>query len=100
MEGAAQANEIGKVAVAVVVVGDASEPYTWRVEMGADVVGGSTWGTWLELLLAGAVLRYGTRDWNLVAAELRARTVCPYAFTPQVCKAKYEDLQKCYSGCK
>ncbi|KAM5588355.1 hypothetical protein ABKV19_006676 [Rosa sericea] len=68
--------------------------------MVAEVIGESRWGTWLELLLAGAVIRYGTRDWNLVAAELRARTVCPYAFTPEVCKAKYEDLQKRYSGCK
>ncbi|KAL5772516.1 hypothetical protein ACOSQ2_012440 [Xanthoceras sorbifolium] len=58
------------------------------------------WGTWEELLLGGAVLRHGTRDWNLVAAELRARTVCPYPFTPEVCKARYEDLQHRYSGCK
>ncbi|XP_050371760.1 uncharacterized protein LOC126789602 [Argentina anserina] len=58
--------------------------------MVTEVIGESRWGTWLELLLAGAVIRYGTRDWNLVAAELRARTVC---------KAKYEDLQKRYSGC-
>jgi hypothetical protein len=42
------------------------------------------WGTWEELLLGGAVLRHGTRDWNVVAAELRARTVCPYTFTPEV----------------
>lgn len=56
------------------------------------------WGTWEELLLGGAVLRHGTRDWNVVAAELRARTVCPYTFTPEVCKAKYEDLQQRYSG--
>ncbi|XWS12710.1 hypothetical protein CRYUN_Cryun37aG0113600 [Craigia yunnanensis] len=58
------------------------------------------WGTWEELLLGGAVLRHGTRDWNLVASELRTRTVSPFAFTPEVCKAKYEDLQRCYSGCK
>ncbi|GLT33502.1 hypothetical protein SLA2020_080850 [Shorea laevis] len=58
------------------------------------------WGTWEELLLGGAVLRHGTRDWNLVAAELRARTVSPFTFTPEVCKAKYEDLQGRYSGCK
>ncbi|XP_027339582.1 uncharacterized protein LOC113853257 [Abrus precatorius] len=64
--------------------------------MGTEVMG--RWGTWEELLLGGAVLRHGTRDWNVVAAELRARTVCPYTFTPEVCKAKYEDLQQRYSG--
>ncbi|RDX68902.1 hypothetical protein CR513_52059, partial [Mucuna pruriens] len=58
------------------------------------------WGSWEELLLGGAVLRHGTRDWNVVAAELRARTVCPYTITPEVCKAKYDDLQKRYSGSK
>ncbi|TKY71646.1 bromodomain-containing protein 8 [Spatholobus suberectus] len=66
--------------------------------MGAEVIG--RWGTWEELLLGGAVLRHGTRDWNVVAAELRARTVYPYTITPEVCKAKYEDLQKRYSGNK
>lgn len=50
--------------------------------MGAEVI--EVWGTWEELLLGGAVLRHGTRDWNLVAAELRARTVCPYTVTPEV----------------
>ncbi|KAK8974155.1 hypothetical protein V6N11_064641 [Hibiscus sabdariffa] len=59
-----------------------------------------TWGTWEELLLGGAVLRHGTRDWDLVASELRTRAVSPFAFTPEVCKAKYEDLQRRYSGCK
>ncbi|XP_022863069.1 uncharacterized protein LOC111383217 [Olea europaea var. sylvestris] len=58
------------------------------------------WGTWEELILGGAVLRHGTQDWNVVALELRARTLYPYSFTPEVCKAKYEDLQKRYSGCK
>ncbi|XP_061355799.1 uncharacterized protein LOC133300295 isoform X2 [Gastrolobium bilobum] len=58
-----------------------------------------TWGTWEELLLGGAVLRHGTRDWTVVAAELRARTVSPHSFTPEVCKAKYDELQKRYSGC-
>ncbi|CAL5183388.1 unnamed protein product [Lathyrus oleraceus] len=64
--------------------------------MGTEVV--DRWGTWEELLLGGAVLRHGTHDWNVVAAELRARAVCPYTFTPEVCKAKYEDLQQRYSG--
>lgn len=42
------------------------------------------WGTWEELLLGGAVLRHGTRDWDVVAAELRTRNLCPFIFTPEV----------------
>jgi len=42
------------------------------------------WGTWEELLLGGAILRHGTKDWNIVATELRARTVFPYTITPEV----------------
>ncbi|XP_050286856.1 uncharacterized protein LOC126725890 isoform X3 [Quercus robur] len=58
------------------------------------------WGTWEELLLGGAILRHGTRDWDIVAAELRARNQSsPYIFTPELCKAKHEDLQQRYSGC-
>ncbi|TYH71368.1 hypothetical protein ES332_D05G181200v1 [Gossypium tomentosum] len=63
-------------------------------------MGTERWGTWEELLLGGAVLRHGTRDGNLVASELRTRTVAPFGFTPEICKAKYEDLQQRYSGCK
>ncbi|KAL5730123.1 hypothetical protein ACHQM5_002989 [Ranunculus cassubicifolius] len=59
----------------------------------------SNWGTWEELVLGGAVLRHGTHSWDTVAAELRSRTFYPYFFTPEVCKAKYQDLQKRYSGC-
>ncbi|XP_062087316.1 uncharacterized protein LOC133794132 [Humulus lupulus] len=66
--------------------------------MGTAVMEGE-WGTWEELLLGGAVLRHGTRDWDTVAAELRARALCPYNFTAEVCKAKYEDLQHRYTGC-
>lgn len=58
------------------------------------------WGSWEELLLGGAVLRHGTRAWDAVASELRARTHYPYSFTPEVCKAKYEYLQQRYSDCK
>ncbi|XP_009592883.1 uncharacterized protein [Nicotiana tomentosiformis] len=57
------------------------------------------WGTWEELILGGAVRRHGTRDWNVVASELRARTVYPYCFTPEACRTRYEDLRKRYSGC-
>ncbi|KAK6133430.1 hypothetical protein DH2020_032842 [Rehmannia glutinosa] len=56
------------------------------------------WGTWEELILGGAVLRHGTQDWKVVASELRGRTLYPYTFTPQACKARYEDLQRRYSG--
>ncbi|KAL5096615.1 hypothetical protein RYX36_000942 [Vicia faba] len=65
--------------------------------MGTEVVV-DRWGTWEELLLGGAVLRHGTQAWNVVAAELRARAVCSDTFTPEVCKAKYEDLRQRYSG--
>lgn len=56
------------------------------------------WGTWEELILGGAVLRHGSHDWDAVALEVQARTLYPCLFTPQVCKAKYEDLQERYSG--
>ncbi|XP_030543612.2 uncharacterized protein LOC115750416 [Rhodamnia argentea] len=56
------------------------------------------WSTWDELLLGGAVLRHGTGDWDRVASELRARIVWPCEITPKVCKAKYEDLQRRFSG--
>ncbi|KAK9031288.1 hypothetical protein V6N11_032672 [Hibiscus sabdariffa] len=65
--------------------------------MGTEMITGR-WGTWEELLLGGAVLRHGARDWNLVASELRTRTISPSDFTPEVCKAKYEDLRQRYSG--
>ncbi|XP_028767622.1 uncharacterized protein LOC114725291 [Neltuma alba] len=55
------------------------------------------WNTWEELLLGGAVLRHGTQNWHIVASELQTRTPS-YVFTPQVCKAKYEDLKEQYSA--
>ncbi|KAJ4977169.1 hypothetical protein NE237_002275 [Protea cynaroides] len=58
------------------------------------------WGTWEELLLGGAVIRHGNRSWDAVAAELQARSLHPYSFTAEVCKAKYEDLQERFCGCK
>ncbi|KAK3028515.1 hypothetical protein RJ639_038583 [Escallonia herrerae] len=70
--------------------------------MGADTttVGPCTrWGTWEELILGGAVLRHGTQDWNVVASEVRARSHYPCGFSPEACKAKYEDLQRRYTGC-
>uniref|UniRef100_A0A7C9DWX8 Myb-like domain-containing protein n=1 Tax=Opuntia streptacantha TaxID=393608 RepID=A0A7C9DWX8_OPUST len=64
-------------------------------ELGDDMV---SWGTWEELILGGAVLRHGSHNWDAVALEVQARTLYPCLFTPQVCKAKYEDLQARYSG--
>ncbi|KAH9611835.1 hypothetical protein KSS87_019514 [Heliosperma pusillum] len=56
------------------------------------------WGTWEELILGGAVLRYGSHDWDVIAKEVQSRTLFPSRFSPQVCKAKYEALQEHYSG--
>ncbi|OWM91278.1 uncharacterized protein LOC116202426 isoform X2 [Punica granatum] len=67
--------------------------------VGVTVSAPGRWGTWEELLLGGAVLRHGTRDWEMVASELRSRILCPFDFTPEVCKAKYEDLRHRFSGC-
>nr|XP_043611597.1 uncharacterized protein LOC122583237 [Erigeron canadensis] len=73
------------------------------------------WGTWEELILGGAVIRHGTDDWDVISSELQTRTLFPFHFTPQyspsyrvllhwspaeACKARYEDLQKRYTGCK
>ncbi|XAR59128.1 hypothetical protein NMG60_11014786 [Bertholletia excelsa] len=59
-----------------------------------------SWGTWEELILACAVLRHGIGAWEAVASELRARTLHPYLFNPEACKARYGYLQQQYSGCK
>ncbi|GAA0151676.1 hypothetical protein LIER_10346 [Lithospermum erythrorhizon] len=56
------------------------------------------WGTWEELVLGGAVVRHGGDQWHAVAMELRSRVASPSYFTPQVCKGKYEELRKRYSG--
>ncbi|GAB4826899.1 hypothetical protein Ancab_033777 [Ancistrocladus abbreviatus] len=56
------------------------------------------WGTWEQLILGGAVLRHGTNHWDIVASELHTRSLHPFLFTPEACKAKYEDLQLHYSG--
>ncbi|CAN4083995.1 unnamed protein product [Withania somnifera] len=54
------------------------------------------WGTWEELILGSAVRLHGTRDWNAVASELRARIINPHCFTPEACKASawFEELRK------
>ncbi|XP_057764532.1 uncharacterized protein LOC130985533 [Salvia miltiorrhiza] len=58
------------------------------------------WNSWAELILAAAVLRHGQHRWDVVASELRTRSRDPTLFTPelQVCKSKYNELQKRYSG--
>ncbi|KAL0305763.1 UNVERIFIED_CONTAM: hypothetical protein Sradi_5993600 [Sesamum radiatum] len=67
--------------------------------MGAEAgVGPKTGWAREELILGGAVLRHGTQDWNVVASELQARSLYPHSFTPEVCKAKYEDLLRRYCG--
>ncbi|KAI7757984.1 hypothetical protein M8C21_018705 [Ambrosia artemisiifolia] len=70
--------------------------------MGDDVSVGvkKVWGTWEELVLGGAVLRHGTGDWDIISSELRTRTLYPFYFTPQACRARYEDLQQRFTGCK
>ncbi|KAF7803523.1 uncharacterized protein G2W53_042634 [Senna tora] len=57
------------------------------VHVDGDGDGGvGSWGTWDELLLGGAVLRHGTRDWDVVAAELRARTILSTLSPPRCVK--------------
>ncbi|KAB2631437.1 hypothetical protein D8674_008956 [Pyrus ussuriensis x Pyrus communis] len=53
-----------------------------------------TWGTWEELLLAGAVHRFGTQSWNSVATELRKRSSNLHLLTPHACKRKFHDLHR------
>ncbi|XP_047319681.1 nucleolar and coiled-body phosphoprotein 1-like [Impatiens glandulifera] len=50
------------------------------------------WTTWDELLLACAVERHGSKDWDLVAIELQARSSLP--LTAQTCKGKFIDLNR------
>ncbi|XP_058070848.1 uncharacterized protein LOC131219623 [Magnolia sinica] len=52
------------------------------------------WGTWEELLLACAVNRHGTKNWDSVAMEIQNRTSSPLILTAQNCKQKYLDLQR------
>lgn len=59
---------------------DCSRPF----RMETETMGKMNWGTWEELILGSAVRRHGTRDWNVVASELRARTLYPHCFTPEV----------------
>ncbi|KAK0579870.1 hypothetical protein LWI29_032863 [Acer saccharum] len=67
--------------------------------MGAEVMKLGLWGH------GGAALgwrRAPPRNPRLEPCRggARARTVCSYTFTPEACKARYEDLQQRYSGRK
>ncbi|KAK7243515.1 hypothetical protein RIF29_38314 [Crotalaria pallida] len=60
------------------------------------------WGTWEELLLACAVNRHGSKDWDTVAMEVQSRTTLPNLLaTARHCEQKFHDLNlrfadKCY----
>ncbi|KAM7505540.1 hypothetical protein LguiB_004444 [Lonicera macranthoides] len=56
------------------------------------------WGTWEELLLACAVNRYGTNNWDSVAVEIQKRSsTIPHLVTPKNCEQKYNDLKRRYN---
>ncbi|GJV66693.1 DNA-binding bromodomain-containing protein [Tanacetum coccineum] len=53
------------------------------------------WGTAEELLLASAVNRYGTKNWELIASEIKIRTASNQIyFTPVHCQQKYKELKR------
>ncbi|KAI3983366.1 hypothetical protein MKX01_013433 [Papaver californicum] len=52
------------------------------------------WGTWEELLLACAVKRHGTNDWESVANEIQTKNNKNIIVTPHNCKQKYHDLHR------
>lgn len=53
------------------------------------------WGTSEELLLASAVNRYGTKNWDLIASEIKIRTASNQIyFTPVHCQQKYKELKR------
>ncbi|RZC76399.1 hypothetical protein C5167_000494 [Papaver somniferum] len=51
------------------------------------------WGTWEELLLACAVKKHGTSNWELVANEIQNKNTNTIV-TPHNCKQKYHDLHQ------
>ncbi|RZC77408.1 hypothetical protein C5167_001539 [Papaver somniferum] len=54
-----------------------------------------SWGTWEELLLACAVKRHGTNNWESVANEIKnKKSSSNFIVTPQNCKQKYHDLHQ------
>ncbi|KAI3832397.1 hypothetical protein MKW92_001720 [Papaver armeniacum] len=53
------------------------------------------WGTWEELLLACAVKKHGTSNWESVAKEIQNKNNTPNNIvTPHNCKQKYHDLHQ------
>ncbi|XP_076904625.1 uncharacterized protein LOC143560133 [Bidens hawaiensis] len=50
------------------------------------------WGTWEDLLLAYAVNRYGSKNWDSISLELRKRSSV-VNITPVYCEQKYEQLK-------
>ncbi|RZC83155.1 hypothetical protein C5167_045941 [Papaver somniferum] len=54
-----------------------------------------SWGTWEELLLACAVKRHGTNNWESVANEIQnKKSSSNFIVSPQNCKQKYHDLHR------
>lgn len=56
------------------------------------------WGTWEELLLAAAVDRHGTTDWDAVAVEVHGRTASPLVPTPDNCRQRYHALRRRFAA--
>ncbi|XP_011625509.1 SWR1 complex bromodomain subunit bdf1 [Amborella trichopoda] len=56
------------------------------------------WGTWEELLLAYAINRHGTCQWENVAMELQNRTCDSIYLTPDDCKSRFEDLSRRFTA--
>lgn len=56
---------------------------------------GPQWGTWEQLLLACAVDRYGTNNWDSVAVEIQKRSsAASLLLTPSNCRKKYQHLTR------
>lgn len=54
-----------------------------------------TWGTWEELVLACAVKRHGSKDWDAVAMEIQKLTNLPHHLTTACnCEQKFLDLER------
>ena len=59
------------------------------------------WGTLEELLLACAVNRHGSENWDSIAVELQRRASRHHLrsfYSPQNCKQKYRDLRRRFDG--
>ena len=72
-------------------------------EMNQDRAEGTDhpWGTLEELLLACAVNRHGSENWDSIAVELQRRASRHHLrsfYSPQNCKQKYRDLRRRFDG--